>query len=60
MAQWVKNPTALAWVTMEVQVPGSIPGLEEWLKDLALLQLQRWSLGTDLRPENFHMPWMWP
>ena len=30
MAQWVKNPTAVAWVTAEVS--GSIPSLLQWVK----------------------------
>ena len=35
VAQWVKNPTAAAWVAMEAQVLTA-----RWLKDPELLQLQ--------------------
>ena len=38
MAQWVKNPTAVAQATVEVQV--QFPALNSQLKDPALLQLQ--------------------
>ena len=37
MAQWVKNPTAGAWGTIEVQVQSL--DLSSGLKDPALLQL---------------------
>ena len=50
MAQWVKNPTAVAHISAEAQV-GS-PG-HSGLKDLTLPQL--W-LGLDLWPRKFHMP----
>ena len=30
MAQWVKNPTVVAWVAVEVQ--GLIPGPVKWVK----------------------------
>ena len=32
MAQWVKNPTAVVWVTMEVGGVGSVPGPVQWLR----------------------------
>ena len=36
MVQWVKNPTAVAWVAEEVQVPSQ---LVQWVKVFALLHL---------------------
>ena len=54
--QWVKNPTAVAWVTTKVQIPS--PARCSGLKDPVLPQLQLrlnpWTTG----PGNFHMPWM--
>ena len=50
MVKWVKNPSAMAWVTAEAQHSG--------LKDLALPQvqhrLQLW-LGFSPWPGNFQM-----
>ena len=61
VAQLVKNPTAVAWVTEKVQVPS--PARSKGLKDLALPQLWQ-SLQLWLRlspwPGNFHMSWVWP
>ena len=55
MAQWVKNPAAVAWVPAEAQV--SPPAPCSGLKDPVLLQLQ---LGFSPWPWNFHLPWVWP
>ena len=38
MVQWIKNPTAVVWVTAEVQVRSLAQCT--WLKDPALPQLQ--------------------
>ena len=57
MAQWVKNLTAVAWVTVEVQVQS--PAHCSGLKDLALPQLwHRWQLQLKFNPgpENFCIP----
>ena len=54
MVQWVKNPTAVAWVALEVQVQ-SLDG-RSGFKDLVLLQLQHRSklcLGSSPWPRNF-------
>ena len=61
MAQWVKNPTAVAQATVEAQVwsPAQCSGL----KDLVLSQLQHRSqlwLGFNLCPGNFQMLWVQP
>ena len=61
VAQWVKNPTAMAQVTAEVQAqaPAQCSGLE----DLALPQLQcRLQLWLRFHPwpGNFHMLQTWP
>ena len=58
VAQWVKNPTAAAWVTEEVWVcpPAWRSGLNQ---DPALPHLQHGSqlqLGFNPWPGNFHMP----
>ena len=53
--QWVKNPTAMTWVTTEVQVASLAS--EQWVKNPVLLHLQ---LGFNPWPGNFHMPWVWP
>jgi len=49
--QWVNDPTCLCGG------PSLISGQVQWVKDLALLQLQ---LRFDLWPRNFHMLWVWP
>ena len=53
--QWVKNPTAKAWVTVQVWVQSL--GQCSRLKYLALPQL--W-LGCSPWPRNFHIPWVQP
>ena len=55
MVQWVKNPTVVAWVVGETQVP-SLPR-RSGLKDPALLQLQ---LGFSHWPRNVLMPQVQP
>ena len=54
MVQQVKDPCCFCGGV------GSIPGPEQWVKDLVLLQLwqrsQLW-LRSDPWPWNFHMPW---
>ena len=50
MAQWVKKPTAVAHVIVEVWVQSLAQG--SGLKDLALLHLQ---LRFSPWPRNFHM-----
>ena len=49
MVQWVKNPTAVALVAVELQVQSLVP--EQWVKDLALPQLQQ-RLHLRLGPET--------
>ena len=61
MAQWVKNPTAMAWVAEELQVRSLAS--HSGLKDLALSQLWCRSmlrLRFDPWPGNFHMLQVWP
>ena len=44
MAQWVKNPTTMAWVTAEGRL---IPGLARWVKGfgvMAWIQSLAWEL----------------
>jgi len=57
VAQWVKNLTAVVWVTVEVQVWS--PAWHSGLKVLVLMPLhcrsQLW-LGFSPWPGNFHMP----
>lgn len=49
MAQWVKNPTAMAGVQFQARCSR--------LKDPTLPQL--W-FGFNPWPENFRVPWVWP
>ena len=59
MAQWIKNLTAVAPVAGEVG--GLLPGPMQWVKDLALLQLQcRSQLGAGFDPWPNHMLQVWP
>ena len=61
VAQWVRNPTAVAWVTAEAWV-GSLAQSSE-LKDPALPQLQGMSelrLRFNPCPGNFCMSWVQP
>ena len=51
VAQWVKNPTAVAGIIAEVQVQSLAQ--HSGLKDLALLQLR---FRFNLWPGKFHMP----
>ena len=51
MVQWVKNLTAVAWLTMEAQVRSLVQ--HSGLKDPVLMQL--W-LEFNLWPGNFHLP----
>ena len=60
-AQWVKNPTAVAQVTVEEQVQSLAQ--HSGLKDLVLLQLQCRSqpwLGFNSWPGSFCKSWVWP
>ena len=57
MAQWVNYSACLYGIA------GLIPGLEQWVKNLALPQL--WCrlqqlLGFNPWPRNFHMEVVWP
>ena len=55
MVQWVRNPTAAAWVAAEVWVLS--PAQHNGLQDLVVLQL--W-LRFSPWPGNFQMLWVWP
>ena len=48
MAQWVKNLTAVAQVTVEVQVPFFIPVPAQWVKGSSIAAAQIQSLAQDL------------
>ena len=59
-AKWVKNLTAVAQVTVEVQVQS--PAWCTGLTNLALLHLQHMlhlRLRFNLWPGNFPMSWVW-
>ena len=61
MVQWTKNPTAVAWVTADMQVQS--PAQSSGLKDPVLPQLQcrsKLQLKFNPRPRNFPMPWVQP
>ena len=60
MAQWFKNPTAVAQVSTEAQVQSL--ARNSGLKGPVLLQLQHRSqqqLRFSPWHGNFHMPWVW-
>ena len=60
VAQWVKSPTAAAWVTVVAWVPSLAQ--RSGLKDPALLQLgcrSHLQLGFSPWPGNFHMLQVW-
>ena len=60
MAHWVKNPTAVAWVTAEAWVQSPAQG--RGLKDQVLLQLwHRSQMWLKFIPwlGNFHVLWAW-
>ena len=50
MAQWVKNPTAATWVTVEV----GVRSLPQWVKGSGVAAARIQFLAG-----NFHMPWEW-
>ena len=59
VVQWIKNPTAATWVSVEVQV-WSLVWHSGW-QDLALPQLWHRSqlqLGFNPWLRNFHVPWV--
>ena len=61
MVQWIRNPTAVAQVTVESEDP--IPGLGRSLRGAcvaeAAVKVQQ-QLGISPWPGSFHMPWVWP
>ena len=61
MVQWIKNPTVVAQITVDVRDPS--PAQSRGLKDPALPQL--WhrlplQLGFNPWPRNLHMLWVQP
>ena len=57
MAQWVKNPTRI------YEEASFIPGLDQWVEDLALLWVWHRPAATASippQPGNFHMPRVQP
>ena len=54
VAQWVKNPPAVAWIAVEAQVGCPDQGNE--VKDPTLLQLR---LRCNPWPGNFQVLWVW-
>ena len=56
MAQWVNDPACLYGIA------GLIPGLEQWVKNLALPQLwcrSQMRFKFNPWPRNFYMLWVW-
>ena len=61
MVQWVKNLTAVVWVTLELWVPSLAQ--HSGLKDLALLEPLRKSAavaGIQSLAQELLYAWMWP
>ena len=57
MARWVMNPSSVH------EDVGLVPGLAQWVKELALLWLWCRPIAAALFDpclENFHMPQGWP
>ena len=61
VAQWVKNPTAVVWVSAEAWVPS--PARQSVLRDSVLWQLwckSQLQLRFNPWPRNFHILHIWP